>query len=330
MRNNKILIITNKDDLHPNLVIDHLTNCNYEIFRLNTDSLLTDYNFQWELRNNKLFFKIISRINNKIISSDDNFSIWERRFSTPSKIMGIDNEVINEYCVKECIEFLRYLRYFFFDHFFIGHPLYDILANSKMLQLKIAIEENMKVPDTLFSNIPNAIRSFSLLYEDLVIKSMCGEGFTEDEFYPLYTNKLSKNDIVGANDINLGNSVSFLQNYIPKEFELRVTVVCDEIFACKLDSQFFQDNEGKIDWRQADATKLKHSIYELPESINEFCRNYLKKMHLNFGCFDFIVTPDGEYIFLECNPNGQWYWIEEATGLPISKAISEALIRGSW
>ena len=54
---------------------------------------------------------------------------------------------------------------------------------------------------------------------------------------------------------------------------------------------------------------------------------YLKRMHLNFGCFDFIVTPDGEYVFLECNPNGQWLWIEEEPGMKISEAIAEALIR---
>ena len=49
-------------------------------------------------------------------------------------------------------------------------------------------------------------------------------------------------------------------------------------------------------------------------------------MGLNFGCFDFIVTPSGEYVFLECNPNGQWLWVELETGLPISQAIAEFLI----
>jgi hypothetical protein len=34
-------------------------------------------------------------------------------------------------------------------------------------------------------------------------------------------------------------------------------------------------------------------------------------------------------VFLECNPNGQWLWIEDATGLEISKAIAAALIKGN-
>ena len=50
-------------------------------------------------------------------------------------------------------------------------------------------------------------------------------------------------------------------------------------------------------------------------------------MGLNFGAFDFIVTPDNKYIFLECNPNGQWLWIELLTGQKISEKIANALDR---
>jgi D-alanine-D-alanine ligase-like ATP-grasp enzyme len=46
---------------------------------------------------------------------------------------------------------------------------------------------------------------------------------------------------------------------------------------------------------------------------------------LRFAALDFIVTPDGEYVFLEANPNGQWAWIEHETGLPIAAAIADAL-----
>ncbi len=37
----------------------------------------------------------------------------------------------------------------------------------------------------------------------------------------------------------------------------------------------------------------------------------MKKLGLVFGCFDFIVTPDNEYYFLEVNEQGQFLWIEE-------------------
>jgi D-alanine-D-alanine ligase-like ATP-grasp enzyme len=46
----------------------------------------------------------------------------------------------------------------------------------------------------------------------------------------------------------------------------------------------------------------------------------VQALGLNFGCIDFIVRPDGRMVFLECNPNGQWLWIEMATKMPISES----------
>ncbi|MBR2052504.1 MAG: hypothetical protein IJ961_08530, partial [Bacteroidales bacterium] len=82
---------------------------------------------------------------------------------------------------------------------------------------------------------------------------------------------------------------------------------------------------GKIDWRQGYDYDLRHEIVDIPDSIKDFCLAFLKKMKLNFGCFDFIVTPDDEYVFLECNPNGQWLWIELVTGYDISEMVARNL-----
>ena len=121
-------------------------------------------------------------------------------------------------------------------------------------------------------------------------------------------------------------TVTFAQNYVEKEFELRVTIVDDEVFACRIDSQLQEENHGKIDWRQGYDYGLRHSIFELPKEISEKCILFLRKMGLRFGCFDFILTPGGQYVFLECNPNGQWLWIEIETGMSISTAIAKSLI----
>ena len=41
-------------------------------------------------------------------------------------------------------------------------------------------------------------------------------------------------------------------------------------------------------------------------------------MGLYFGAFDFILDPDGRYVFLEMNPFGQWVWIEQLCTLRIA------------
>jgi hypothetical protein len=49
---------------------------------------------------------------------------------------------------------------------------------------------------------------------------------------------------------------------------------------------------------------------------------------LRFGTFDFSVASD-EWWFLECNPNGQWAWLQDETNIPISAALADALVESS-
>lgn len=143
----------------------------------------------------------------------------------------------------------------------------------------------------------------------------------------LYTQKVSVESLLALGETSFSQTVTFLQNYVEKDYELRITVVGAHVFACKIDSQKMEKSSGKIDWRQGLDHGLSHSQFKLPTSIADFCRAFLDKLHLNFGCFDFIVTPAGKYVFLECNPNGQWLWIEQETGMDISKCIADTLIK---
>jgi hypothetical protein len=45
-----------------------------------------------------------------------------------------------------------------------------------------------------------------------------------------------------------------------------------------------------------------------------------------YGAYDFIVTPDNRYVFVEVNPSGQWLWIEDLAGCPISEAVAAELV----
>ncbi len=56
-------------------------------------------------------------------------------------------------------------------------------------------------------------------------------------------------------------------------------------------------------------------------------RRLMQQLRLRFGALDFVVGPDGAWTFLEINPNGQWAWLQDATGLPIAAAIADALTR---
>jgi glutathione synthase/RimK-type ligase-like ATP-grasp enzyme len=196
-----------------------------------------------------------------------------------------------------------------------------------MLQLKVARNIGLHVPDTCFSNRKEDIVGFAQKYEYVILKSIENDNVCiNDEYeYVFYARKVKSDKLQEHPDEAFSQTVGYIQNYVNKAFELRITVVENEIFAGKINSQLLDDDKGKIDWRQGYDNGLKYERYDLPPEIAGKCLLFLQQMGLNFGCFDFIVTPDNQYVFLECNPNGQWLWIEIETGMKISTAIAKFL-----
>ena len=75
-------------------------------------------------------------------------------------------------------------------------------------------------------------------------------------------------------------------------------------------------------------TPPPHYPHRLPREVENSCIDLVQRLGLEFGAIDLIVRPDGRYTFLEINPNGQWAWLEEMTGLPFVETCSELLLNG--
>ena len=326
-----VFIFTNKNDIHPTNVIKHLASWGVPVFRLNTECLLTDYQFKWWCDENGCDFYIRNIKNNLEVYGHEITAVWERRAMTPKHLPITHRErSINKYNREEAHGFLSFLRYYMRDIYSIGSIVEDRPAESKMLQLAVAKSIGAKVPDTCYANYKSAFENLCSKHEMLSLKTINNDSiFVEGEKeYVFYSQKCTSADLMKQAPEAFSQTACYLQNYIDKKYELRITVCCNDIVACKIDSQIQGETTGKIDWRQGYDYNLRQEIVEIPDSVKELCLSYLKKMKLNFGCFDFIVTPDDEYIFLECNPNGQWLWIELETGFDISEIVARNLSVG--
>lgn len=323
-----IFIFTNKEDIHPTNVINHLVGWGVPVFRLNTECLLTDYQFKWWCNEDGCDFYIRNVKNNLEVYGHEITAVWDRRAMIPKHLPVTHRErSINKYNREEAHGFLSFLRYYMRDIFSVGSIVEDRPADSKMLQLSVAKSLGAKVPDTCYANYKSAFDDLCSIYDEISLKSINNDSvFIDGETeYVFYSQKVKSSDIKTQDPIAFSQTACYLQNYIDKKYELRITACCNDIVACKIDSQAQSNTTGKIDWRQGYDYDLRHEIVDIPDSIKDFCLAFLKKMKLNFGCFDFIVTPDDEYIFLECNPNGQWLWIELVTGYDISEMVARNL-----
>lgn len=120
---------------------------------------------------------------------------------------------------------------------------------------------------------------------------------------------------------------TLFQRYVEKDYELRVTVVGNAIFAAAIESQ--RSERSKIDWRRYDTKNTPYYPYRLPDEVEQAILNLMRQLGLEYGAIDLIRTTTGEYVFLEVNPGGQWGWVESLTGHPINEAIARWLMTRS-
>ena len=322
-----LLIITNEADIHPNPVIDLLIKKNLPYFRLNTDKLLTDYNVSYEISNDEVFFEISYKDHPIKINSDQITCAWERRPMEPLATYDhFEDEKVKETILNEGDGFLRFFRYALEDIYWIGHPINERKAGSKILQKIIARKFNFSIPKTLFSNDFKKIENFNS--QEVAIKPIAASDLNlRDKYYVFYTRKKSIEEIKKLGENSFRNNINFLEEYIKKYTEIRITVIDDLCLSAKIDSQTLDKESGKIDWRQGYDHGIKFIKTEVPREIEVKCLQFLKYFDLNFGCFDFIIDENGNFHFLECNTNGQWMWLEEEADLKISEKLCEIFER---
>jgi glutathione synthase/RimK-type ligase-like ATP-grasp enzyme len=128
-------------------------------------------------------------------------------------------------------------------------------------------------------------------------------------------------------DLGLMDQVRYapviFQELVPGGRDIRATVVGDQVFAAEIRAD---QSAYEFDFR-IDSAHAPISEYRLPEPVQERLLALMRRLGLRYGAADFRVAPDGDHVFLEVNPAGQWLFVEYATGQPIAAALADLLAR---
>lgn len=206
----------------------------------------------------------------------------------------------------------------------INDPLRSHHASIKPVQLHVARQVGFDVPETLISNNPEEIIKFAKnAPSDIVIKRLSPAFVNvETDYAHLGLAIVSAEYLI--KEAEAGRvAPSIMQLKIEKKYELRVNVVGDKIFTSKIDPMAGSDN-GLSDWRRT-LEANSYTEIETPLKIVKPIQDYMKFFGLDIGAFDFAVTDDDRVVFFECNPEGQWLWIERLTNQPISSEVARLL-----
>ncbi|MDD5032603.1 MAG: hypothetical protein PHC85_00580 [Candidatus Pacebacteria bacterium] len=330
-----ILLITLKSDLHTELVEYHLKNASAPYFRFNTDAIFDDYKITLGVKGKEFFGSIRSVNEGTVLDTREVKAVWYRRTRINPPPSCAVNRDLFIYSAAEYAGFLKNLWITLNNAKWMDKPrIVHFLQEHRLAQYKLALEVGLKVPTTHYTNDGEVLIQNLDFSKKVALKPISSNTIVRPEENGEKTGKIILTNILEKEDfskeqflLSVGNTPVQFQDYIEKQTEVRVTVVDSQLFPCEIDSQAVE--RMKVDYRRFDFSKETHRPCKLDSDIEEKIRIFMNKNKLVFGAIDLIKEPNGDFTFLEINPAGQWQWIEVLTGLPISKAIAEWLIRNS-
>ncbi|MFJ8795852.1 ATP-grasp ribosomal peptide maturase [Streptomyces sp. NPDC102462] len=191
---------------------------------------------------------------------------------------------------------------------YVNHPGAVTAADFKPAQLQTAALLGLTVPPTLVTNDVEQARKFAADPGPMIYKTFRGLPQGEDGHTgAIWAQRVDPDTF----DDSLKVTAHLFQAEIPKTGDVRVTVVGKKVFAQQIAAP-----DGALDWRRGDWDSLLHAPIAVPAAVEAALHSYLSAFGLVFGCFDFALTGDGDHaedwVFIECNPNGQWGWLPDA------------------
>jgi hypothetical protein len=254
-------------------------------------------------------------------------AVWDRRRRLAVAPSESGDRASRAYVSQECKTFLQNV-WSCLDCRWVPAVRSDMLrAQLKAPQLKLAAALGFELPPTLVTNNPEDVLDFYRQHNgDLISKVIGSPAISRDgESFGRFTEPVSKRDVGYTRAVR--SCPIIFQARVPKRVELRITVVGRQVFAAEIHSQ--ESNRTRLDWRHYDHFQTGHLAHRLPPDLEQRCVQLVDRLGLCFGAIDLALAPDGRYVFFEVNPNGQYLWIELATGLPISDAICDLLTSGA-
>ncbi len=319
----KVLIITHQNDNYSiEKVTRYLEAQGAQVVRFNTDLYPSEVCVSQYINNGEL--KTLIRTNGSTYLLDEFEAIWYRRFYLGQALdhtIPVDyRKAILEESRRVMLGVMETSEVFKLDDYRNVRRTSD-----KHLQLKLAQAIGMRIPNTLVTNDATELEAFYEAHpQGIITKMQSSFAIYQDGVESVvFTNRVEAAHLEEKESLQI--SPMKFQESIEKQLELRVTIVGDQLFTYAIDSQ--QLKGAHTDWRREGANFIDQwKPYSLPVTVESQMLQLMDELGLNYGAADLILTPEDEYVFLEVNPVGEFFWLDKLSGGQIASAIADLLV----
>jgi ATP-grasp ribosomal peptide maturase len=307
-----VLVLTGPEDVTADMVVDHLNTMGTPVLRVDPADFPERASLTAAFASGGLSGRITTGHRCAELSAIR--AIWVRRPGQPgtgARTQAAWVALESDHAWYGTLRALPDVRW-------MNHPDAHTAGRYKMRQLVLAQSVGFHVPATLFTSVPGDAKGFAETYGPLVCKSISGHA-PDDPPLALPTTPVPE----GTDFTAVAEAPTCLQSLVDKRGDIRLTVVGSQMFCARAD-QLARD-QPELDWRYADPESVRWYAAPVPPDIRRKTEAFMRLAGLVYGAFDFAVTADETWHFLECNASGQFGFIELTAGLPISRAVANWL-----
>ncbi|MEU0519598.1 ATP-grasp ribosomal peptide maturase [Streptosporangium sp. NPDC006007] len=314
MADQPVLVVTRLDDPTADAVISELGRRGVTVMRLDPGDFLAG-GIELAARYGPGGLSGTLSTSSRAVRLEQVRSVYYRRPSEYAAPVGLDEQDAR-FAVAQARYGLGGVLAALPDCRYVNHPWHIMRHDHKPGQLAAAAQLGFQVLPTLITNSLAEARRFAAEQGPVVYKPLRITTFRRHDGHAatVWIHLVDPGEL----DERIAATAHLFQTATPdKVADVRITVIGTECFAARIDSPH-------LDFRQ-NYEQVTYSVFDVSAQVADACRAYLARFGLLFGAFDFGLRPDGSLDFYECNSAGQWLWLEEETGLPMTAALADLL-----
>lgn len=304
----QVVVVTQRIDPHADAVIGQLADAGVEVVRLNTEDCMEGLEFAHEVGPSGTGGRLRVLDSGRAVEPGRVRSVWWRRPGDYPLLASLP-DAQRRFAEREIDQGLRGFLGALGCRW-VSHPEAIRAAGWKGEQLARAAGMGLRVPRSLVTTSREAARRFDGTCGGEILYKVMGDPFLGrawSEAGPLVTQTTAVTpehlDALAERE----PVPCLFQERVPKARELRVTVIGGTVLSAALNP--FVGGRELLDWRGHEED-VRWEPWSLPATVEQRCRDLVASYGLAFGAIDLILTPAGEYVFLELNPNGQFLFVE--------------------
>jgi glutathione synthase/RimK-type ligase-like ATP-grasp enzyme len=317
-----VLLLTHRADYYTiDRVADALSRRGAHPVRVDTDQYPRELPMTWRLGQTGI--GLLVEPGETSLVGEEVRAVWTRRIRPARSGNSVDLR-FRDLCISESRAAFRGMLDALGSARWVNDLSRALEAEVKPRQLDVARRNGLRVPDTIVTNDRRQAETFYHEHGGAVVAKLMTSAPSKlsSSHVPVPTTEVCESDLVRLD--GLLHSPVLFQERVVKAQELRVVFVAEKVFVGSLNAS--ESRAGQTDWRLANTSECAWERDGIPGEAVAGIHGLMDALGLVFGVVDMIRTPQGEHIFLEVNPAGEWGMFERDLGYPVSEAIADALL----